>query len=248
MELKNVRRGRIKEYAEKFKARVPTQGKRPWGVPCDVRVPLRHAERDQRRRRQDAGQERLHAGRPKAPTCRPPRRRSSMFLETKILYGPGKAANAGGVATSRPGDDQNGMRLSWTREEVDERLHDIMSRIHKHCVRVRRRVRPCRATTSSAPTSPASSRSPTRCSTRGSAEREVGPNGLIGESSSRMRRELEVVRTASSPRSGPFRTPSGSSPRSRGGRAGAGRHRREPQLGQPQVLQDPVVERALLSV
>jgi glutamate dehydrogenase (NADP+) len=55
------------------------------------------------------------------------------FLANKILYGPGKAANAGGVATSGLEMSQNSMRMSWTREEVDERLHDIMIAIHKQC-------------------------------------------------------------------------------------------------------------------
>ena len=57
-----------------------------------------------------------------------------LFLDAKILYGPGKAANAGGVATSGLEMSQNSMRLSWTREEVDQRLHNIMNAIHKTCV------------------------------------------------------------------------------------------------------------------
>ena len=58
----------------------------------------------------------------------------NIFIDKKILYGPGKAANAGGVATSGLEMSQNSMRLSWSREEVDAKLHDIMKRIHKSCV------------------------------------------------------------------------------------------------------------------
>ena len=69
----------------------------------------------------------------KAPTCRAPSKPPRLFLDAKILYGPAKAANAGGVATSGLEMSQNSMRLSWTREEVDDRLHKIMIAIHKNC-------------------------------------------------------------------------------------------------------------------
>ena len=84
------------------------------------------------------------------------------FLDARILYAPGKASNAGGVATSGLEMMQNSMRMSWTREEVDARLHGIMKAIHKSCWDTADVVRHARATTSTAPTSPASSRSPTR--------------------------------------------------------------------------------------
>ncbi len=70
---------------------------------------------------------------PRAPTCRPCPRASNLFVEKGILYGPGKAANAGGVATSGLEMSQNSMRLNWTREEVDNKLHGIMKSIHKAC-------------------------------------------------------------------------------------------------------------------
>ena len=98
------------------------------------------------------------------------RGRRACSSRRKILYGPGKAANAGGVATSGLEMSQNSMRLAWTREEVDyapARHHEG----HPQAVRRRRQgVRHARATTSSAPTSPASSRSPTPCSTRASSD------------------------------------------------------------------------------
>ncbi|MCK7532258.1 MAG: hypothetical protein MZV63_15130 [Marinilabiliales bacterium] len=141
MDLKNVRRGRIKEYADKFGAQVR---RRPASVGRRVRlrVPLRHAERDQRRRRQDAAGQRLLPGLRSAPTCPPNPAAIDQFLAKKILYGPGKAANAGGVATSGLEMCQNSMRLPWTREEVDQRLHHIMVTIHKNACDDRRGIRP----------------------------------------------------------------------------------------------------------
>jgi glutamate dehydrogenase (NADP+) len=70
----------------------------------------------------------------KGPTCHPPLVQLK-FLEGKVLYGPGKAANAGGVATSGLEQTQNSMKLSWTAEEVEEKLHQIMKNIHESCVK-----------------------------------------------------------------------------------------------------------------
>ena len=133
MELKNVKRGRISEYAKKYNCEY-VEGKTPWGVKCDVALPC-------------ATQNELNgadaktliangcicvsegANMPSTPEA------AEYFVEKKILYGPGKAANAGGVATSGLEMSQNSMRLSWTRERVDQELHNIMINIHKTCVK-----------------------------------------------------------------------------------------------------------------
>ena len=131
MELKNVRRGRIREYAEKFGARY-VEGQRPWSVPCDCAFP---GATQNEITGEDAkillknGCKLVSEGAnmPSTPEA------VEAFLQTKILYGPGKAANAGGVATSGLEMSQNSMRLSWNSEEVDQRLHRIMVDIHRNC-------------------------------------------------------------------------------------------------------------------
>jgi len=132
MHLKNVKRGRIKEYAETFKCEY-YEGKRPWFVKCDVALPSAHEN-------EISGEDAAMlvsngcycvsegANMPTTPEG------IEIFLHNKVLYGPGKAANAGGVATSGLEMSQNSMRLAWTREEVDNRLHQIMKGIHKACV------------------------------------------------------------------------------------------------------------------
>jgi glutamate dehydrogenase (NADP+) len=129
--LKNVRRGRIKEYAEQFKvAFIP--GERPWAVPCDCAFP----SATQNEIDVEDAKKLLHNGcqlvceganMPSTPEA------VSAYLQAGILYGPGKAANAGGVATSGLEMTQNSMRLNWSREEVDQRLHRIMVEIHGNC-------------------------------------------------------------------------------------------------------------------
>jgi glutamate dehydrogenase (NADP+) len=131
MELKNVRRGRVKEYANQFKAEYH-EGKRPWFVKCDIALPCATQN-------EVSGEDAKMlikngcmcvsegANMPTTPEG------IEVFLQNKILFGPGKAANAGGVATSGLEMSQNSMRLSWTREEVDERLHNIMKSIHRAC-------------------------------------------------------------------------------------------------------------------
>ena len=128
MELKNVRRGRIKEYADKFGVEY-LEGKRPWGIKCDCAFP-------------SATQNEISAADAKALVsngCSVVSEGANMpteaggvdiFLESKILYGPGKAANAGGVAVSGLEMAQNAQHTNWTREEVDQRLKDIMKAIH----------------------------------------------------------------------------------------------------------------------
>lgn len=131
MHLKNVKRGRIKEYAEKYGAEY-VEGRRPWGVKCDVALPSatqNEINGDDARLLISNGCFVVSEGAnmPSTPEA------IDVYLESRILYGPGKAANAGGVATSGLEMSQNSMRLSWTREEVDQRLHQIMINIHKTC-------------------------------------------------------------------------------------------------------------------
>ena len=133
MELKNIRRGRIQEYAEKYRVKYH-EGKRPWEVKCDIAFP---SATQNEINKEDA--ELLckngcmavseGANMPSTPEA------VEVFLREKILYGPGKAANAGGVAVSGLEMTQNSMRLPWTREEVDQRLHHIMVNIHATCVK-----------------------------------------------------------------------------------------------------------------
>jgi len=133
MELKNVKRGRIKEYAEEFGIEY-FEGKRPWEVKCDVALPCATQNEINGEEAQtliDNGCICVSEGAnmPSTPEA------IEVYLKAKILYGPGKAANAGGVATSGLEMSQNSLRLSWTSEEVDERLHNIMIAIHEQCVK-----------------------------------------------------------------------------------------------------------------
>jgi glutamate dehydrogenase (NADP+) len=130
MDLKNVRRGRIKEYAQKFGAKY-IEGQRPWGVECDCAFPCatqNEINGEDAKKLLDNGCILVSeaANMPSEPAA------IDLFLAKKILYGPGKAANAGGVATSGLEMCQNSMRLPWTREEVDKHLHQIMITIHKN--------------------------------------------------------------------------------------------------------------------
>jgi len=133
MDLKNVKRGRISDYAKKYNCEY-VEGKTPWGVKCDIALPC-------------ATQNELNGDDAKtlvANGCYCVSEGANMpstieavdhFIEKKILYGPGKAANAGGVATSGLEMSQNSMRLSWSRERVDQELHTIMVNIHKTCIK-----------------------------------------------------------------------------------------------------------------
>ncbi len=132
MDLKNERRGRIGEYVEKFGGTFH-EGKRPWDVPCDLAFPC-------------ATQNELDVDDAKtlvANGCQLVSEGANMpstldavghFIDNEVLFGPAKAANAGGVAVSGLEQTQNAMRLSWTREQVDEQLLDIMKNIHGTCV------------------------------------------------------------------------------------------------------------------
>jgi len=129
MELKNVKRGRIKEYADKYGCEY-LEGQRPWSVKCDCAFPSatqNELNGDDAKTLLDNGCFVVSEGAnmPSTPEA------VDLFVEKKILYGPGKAANAGGVATSGLEMSQNSMRLSWTREEVDSKLNAIMVSIHE---------------------------------------------------------------------------------------------------------------------
>ena len=134
MELKNVRRGRVKEIADKYDGFEFVEGKRPWGIKADVALPC-------------ATQNELNgeeadmlvsngvmcvaegANMPTTPEA------IEAFQAAGVLFSPGKASNAGGVATSGLEMSQNSIRYNWTREEVDEKLHSIMVSIHEACVK-----------------------------------------------------------------------------------------------------------------
>jgi len=133
-ELKNVRRGRIREYAEHFKGSQYLQGKRPWGIPCDLAFPSatqNEIDEDDARQLVQNGCYCVSEGAnmPSTPEA------VDVFLNAKILYGPGKAANAGGVAVSGLEMNQNSGCMRRSREEVDVQLQTIMRSIHENCVK-----------------------------------------------------------------------------------------------------------------
>jgi glutamate dehydrogenase/leucine dehydrogenase len=133
MYLKNVKRGRIEEYAQKYGCKY-YEGQRPWIIKCDVALPSatqNEVDGNDARALIQNGCFVVSEGAnmPSTPEA------IEVYQNAKILYGPGKAANAGGVATSGLEMSQNSMRLSWTREEVDHRLHNIMINIHANCVK-----------------------------------------------------------------------------------------------------------------
>lgn len=133
IELKNIKRGRIKQYAEKLGVEY-FEGKRPWDIKCDIALP---SATENEINEEDAKTLVSNgcicisegANMPSTPEA------IQVYLDNKILYGPGKAANAGGVAVSGLEMTQNSMRLPWTRKEVDDRLRGIMVNIHETCVK-----------------------------------------------------------------------------------------------------------------
>ena len=134
LELKNIFRGRIKEYVDRYPQAQYFEGESPWGIKCDIALPC-------------ATQNELNgeqaktlvangcicvaegANMPSTPEA------IEVFQKAKILFAPGKASNAGGVATSGLEMSQNSIRFSWTPEEVDAKLHQIMLDIHSACVK-----------------------------------------------------------------------------------------------------------------
>ncbi len=134
MDLKNIKRGRIKEYVKAFPSAKYIEGERPWGLVCDIALPCatqNELDADDAKKLVDNGCICVGEGAnmPSTPDA------ISVFQKAKILFSPGKASNAGGVATSGLEMSQNSLRLSWTREEVDEKLHAIMNAIHDACVK-----------------------------------------------------------------------------------------------------------------
>ena len=132
--LKNVYRGRIKEYAEKYPTAQYFAGARPWGIKCDIALPCATQNELNGAEAQalvDNGCICVAEGAnmPSTPEA------IEIFLANKLLYAPGKASNAGGVATSGLEMSQNSMRIKWTAEEVDEKLHSIMQNIHQVCTK-----------------------------------------------------------------------------------------------------------------
>lgn len=133
MNLKNVRRGRIKEYADQFKGARYLEGRRPWSVPCQVAIPAatqNELELEDARMLVANGVQVVveAANMPSTPEA------VELFLHHGVLFAPGKAANAGGVATSGLEMSQNALHLGWPAEEVESRLQGIMKSIHSACV------------------------------------------------------------------------------------------------------------------
>jgi len=133
MDLKNVQYGRISEYAKKYPKAKYVEGRKPWEVKCDIALPCA----TQNELNGDEAKQLLAAGcicvaEGANMPCTP--EAVIEFQKAKTLFAPGKASNAGGVATSGLEMSQNSLRLSWTREEVDQRLKDIMTAIHTACI------------------------------------------------------------------------------------------------------------------
>lgn len=133
-ELKNVRRGRIREYAEKYPEAVYYPGERPWKIACDIALPCA----TQNEIGEDDAETLVKGGcfciveganMPTRPEA------IAVFQKSRLLYSPGKASNAGGVATSGLEMSQNSIRNQWTAKQVDNELHRIMSDIHKACLK-----------------------------------------------------------------------------------------------------------------
>jgi glutamate dehydrogenase/leucine dehydrogenase len=132
-ELKNVKRGRIREYAEKYGVEYH-EGQRPWGIKCDVALPCAtQNELNEEEAKTLINNGCICVGEGANMPCTP--KAVEVFMDNKILFSPGKASNAGGVSVSGLEMSQNSLRLSWTREEVDEKLHNIMKSIHETCVK-----------------------------------------------------------------------------------------------------------------
>ncbi len=133
MDLKNNKRGRISTYTEKYKSAKFNKGKTPWDVKCDIALPCatqNELEEKDAKELLDNGCICVAEGANMPCTADA----VHAFHRAKVLFAPGKASNAGGVATSGLEMSQNSLRISWTREEVDERLKDIMEDIHDSCI------------------------------------------------------------------------------------------------------------------
>ena len=134
MHIKNVERGRISDYLKKYPSASFVAGKTPWGVACDIAMPCatqNELNGDDAKALIANGVKCVAEGAnmPSTPEA------IEAFAAARILFSPGKASNAGGVSTSGLEMSQNSLRLSWSREEVDQRLHGIMKSIHASCVK-----------------------------------------------------------------------------------------------------------------
>jgi len=133
MNLKNVKRGRIHEYTEHYPKATFHQGKKPWEVPCDVALPCAtQNELDGKDALLLVNNGCRCVGEGANMPCTP--EAITLFAKNKLLFAPGKASNAGGVAVSGLEMAQNSLRYSWSREEVDQRLQTIMKDIHQSCI------------------------------------------------------------------------------------------------------------------
>ena len=133
MYLKNVQRGRISEYVKKYPKAVFKKGKTPWTVPCDMALPC---ATQNELNEEDAKKLVANGCKCVSEGANMPSTKGAVdfFIKSKILYAPGKASNAGGVATSGLEMTQNSLRYNWSREEVDEKLREIMLSIHNSCI------------------------------------------------------------------------------------------------------------------
>ncbi|WGD35974.1 NADP-specific glutamate dehydrogenase [Olleya sp. YS] len=133
MELKNVKRGRISEYTDEYTSATFHKGERPWNVDCDIAMPCATQNELNKEEAEALVENNViavaeGANMPTTPEA------IEVFQKSKVLFSPGKASNAGGVATSGLEMSQNSLRYSWTREEVDAKLNQIMDDIHASCV------------------------------------------------------------------------------------------------------------------
>ena len=133
MYLKNIQRGRISEYVKKYPKAVFKKGKTPWTVPCDMALPC---ATQNELNEEDAKKLVANGCKCVSEGANMPSTKGAVdfFIKSKILYAPGKASNAGGVATSGLEMTQNSLRYNWSREEVDEKLREIMLSIHNSCI------------------------------------------------------------------------------------------------------------------
>jgi len=133
MNLKNIKRGRISEYIKKYPKAIFKKGKTPWSVECDIAMPCatqNEIDGKDAKKLVDNGCICVSEGANMPST----KEAIEIFIKSKILFAPGKAANAGGVATSGLEMTQNSLRYNWTREEVDQKLREIMLNIHNSCI------------------------------------------------------------------------------------------------------------------
>ncbi len=134
MDIKNVQRGRISDYTNTYKSATYHEGERPWSVNCDIALPCATQNELNEEEANMLIKNKVivvaeGANMPTTPEA------IAAFQKAKVLFSPGKASNAGGVATSGLEMSQNSLRLNWSREEVDEKLHGIMNDIHDSCVK-----------------------------------------------------------------------------------------------------------------